>query len=434
MNNNLKHDISSPLDIHLQILKNSYLEKPQLLWVLKMLALDRYYVGNTDISRPLDEMFKVKPYKFNESETKDASLLNPYFLNPNELLILSQINFIEPISHDIYNFWQPASESVLFINIGTDDDLDYCGDEANFINFIDRIYPIPKCRCKGDYYRDNVKVDGKLTILLPTQITAGESEASRNGQWQHLEVSPDQLFTNPAMSQTFKGGLDALGLDPLDYQKIMIAIATSLNDKKDLDHKKARREQLRYRNVSVINEQLEQENYYSEDLKDNSTSCFTNICPIKAENKLIKLPSIKPIKKHGSHGIKWLNDYKSVRQTLSYLLSQTSGVAVTIDINNDNILLAPNTWVETISSLRIDNGKESAKRYVLNMKNTAEDFANVEDINTILNKQLSGAKVSKPELFKAIASLINERFSKKDPKINKHITYRISYPMIDEPV
>ncbi|WP_281546961.1 hypothetical protein [Pseudoalteromonas sp. PAR1] len=372
---------TNPLDVHLNLLLTDKITKShknligQLLNINSLINSDQSIeienkivnAGNTELQRLLREVSKGK-------KLADASIDN---LNFDELLKLISHYRLKPSinSQKIENTWKLNStyscdkQSTYY---------DYISDFQKFVTFVDKVFP-PKRE-----ENDKCPQECVVSIILPhSQKIRSKKDNIRNGAWQHITINQGELGHSlfpliwdvllRSLHLPEQGRRNVLA-DLFDPQKI------NATDYKLINISESHRENSNNLNIHT-------EVSFNDFTSNDATHLIANY---KFDMRKYKSFSLLKVKKaqntQGKREVKY--DIKAIRQTLGYLLCQTSGSIITIKLNNKcdtrSSLITPFWWNETIKALRIENNPE-AKSY------TKPDFSFI-DFNKYA--QLSSEKVT----------------------------------------
>jgi len=347
---------TNPLDEHLNLLLTDNITDSHRNLIGQLLNIKSLMISNQSIG--------IKDKKVKASNTKLKKLLSDVSrgkeipdayignLSFDSLLKLIGHHKFKPkfCSKTIKNIWE-INSSYTSGKLSTF--YDYKSSEQEFVTLVNDVFPTTK----------NV-----VSIILPhsqNKLSHSHKDNFRNGSWQHITIDQDE-FNEPLYPLIWDVLLNSLHLPEKSKYHVLKGLFSLKDDKADL---------LNLINTSKEHSKSsEAQGVYTIDKKISNSFTGNDATHLIAnydfdDKKIYKSFSLLKAKEpQPTQGIRsYSDDIKAIRQSLSYLLCQTSGHIVTIKLHETKDaqanLIAPFWWNETIKALRVENNS-NAKGYV----------------------------------------------------------------------
>ena len=435
---------TNPLDEHLNLLLTDNITKDHQNLIGQLLKIESLIDNKQEVdieSKPvLDESNTVlKKFKSDVNRGVKTPKFSIGNLSFDSLLRLIGHHKFKPkfSSKTIKNIWEMNSS---YTSGKQSTFYDYKGSEQEFVTLVNDVFPTTQ----------NV-----VSIILPhsqNKLSHSHENNFRNGSWQHITIDKDE-FNEPLSPLIWDVILDSLHLSEASKTKVLYDLfepekpssepekPSSEPEKPSSEKKKSFNAPLNIINISkkhkgnskLLNVPTVEATLFNNLRSNNDTHLIANYeFPSKTFKNFSLLTPKKPQNTQGMQSLP--NDVKAIRQSLSYLLCQTSGHIITVKLNKTNdanaSLITPFWWNETIKALRVENNP-SAKSYVqpdytfIDLCQYAQ-LSNEEVYESRERlKKFFDDKSTASERKKAFESLINSN------GFNKPNFPSLSYPYID---
>lgn len=346
---------TNPLDEHLNLLLTDNITDSHRNLIGHILRIESLCTGTflPKLGKVAVKSSNTKLNQFLKKVSKgeklaDASIDNLSF---DILLKLIDVHELKPKfrSKTIQNIWEVNSVHTSGKQATFHD---YKGSEQDFITFVNDVFPA----------KQNI-----ISIILPhsqEKLPRSYEENVRNGNWQHITIEQGE-FNNPLYPLIWDVLLNSLHLPETSKYHVLKDLFSLKDDETYL---------LNLINTSKEHSKnSEDQGVYTIDKKASNNFTGNDATHLIANynfnnNTYKSFSLLKPKKPQRTQGLQsFYNDISAIRQSLSYLLCQTSGHVITIKLNDTKDaqanLIAPFWWNETIKALRVENNP-NAKSYV----------------------------------------------------------------------
>ena len=394
--------MNSRLDEHLNLLLKDNVGKTQLSFIGRLIGIE-------ELKRKKEKV-KLKSKAIRNTNTQLNTIVNLLSADVSEADIqplcsdllfelTSNLTNQDYTTRKIENTWSLALESS-----AENQYLYYSSDEECFCQLVDNVFP-----------RDR----SVISIVLPHSQKTG----TRDGTWEHLS------FKSPIIYEQ---------LNTLVWSTLLSCLRIEGKSKKYILEKVTtlplcpRMEEYTPLISGIINISKDHEatsktlgiesyaNHYAYNDASHLYSSFNFL-----GRTFGKFSLLRPMKYQPEQGESTFeDDIKAYRQSLSYLLCQTSGHIITMNLDtgekakgssspSESCLITPYWWSETIKSLRPENNRK-ASQYVrpdLNLFSN-EQYLRLSDVNELRTniKQLTSSRASKRK--KIFHQLLVKSFNK----------------------
>jgi hypothetical protein len=428
-----------PVIEHLKVLLKTNVPEAQLSAVCKLLNIEPtclfFELDHVTSERNISSYLAVKKInrskpKENKGETEHIDV-DGYYIEPNILSCTPRVQ-TAPNSHClIQHKWKEGKEP----KVGGDDKetvntSTYVGDTVNLITCIWQMLP---------RFDSAAKVD-QMTILLPfSNSFDAETFTGKGKGWEVFNLI-DLVSLNSeseiekktlARDINFLSMFNLLGLNDDSIKKLLYKTVLAGDEKSPFKSigKVEKRERipgfyLTDNRVNDFKSLIKRDDKYNESLHEiNALRKVIHRMKLK-DKSFAKLGALYSLQENDSEGSAIQKDLSAIRKGLSYFMSHSSGVAITINIPRNPkargklkpTLFMPSLWKSSINGLRLATTKRKA----------------LESTHNLLKLENPNSKITVEDAIKLAKYLGIAETKKEVEKLAGHFTESFKFVDIND--